>query len=134
MKNPLTSAGIEPETFLFVAQRLNHCDTAVPAALTVVVKFSKELNNIYEKYQQSKKYRSAPKRIRGVYFFHFIRREETTVGRRFAISTPQKILGRIHAYRREGRSMWLCGREERRIHDFSGGRGGGELQMYTCKN
>jgi len=29
MKNPLTSAGIEPETFRFVAQHLNHCATAV---------------------------------------------------------------------------------------------------------
>jgi len=30
MKNPLTPAGIEPATFRFVAQRLNHCATAVP--------------------------------------------------------------------------------------------------------
>ena len=30
MKNPLTPAGIEPATFLFVAQHLNHCATAVP--------------------------------------------------------------------------------------------------------
>jgi len=30
IKNPLTSAGIEPETFRFVAQHLNHCATAVP--------------------------------------------------------------------------------------------------------
>ena len=29
MKNPLTPAGIEPTTFRFVAQRLNHCATAV---------------------------------------------------------------------------------------------------------
>ena len=28
MKNPLTPAGIEPATFRFVAQRLNHCATA----------------------------------------------------------------------------------------------------------
>ena len=28
MKNPLTPAGIEPETFHFVAQHLNHCATA----------------------------------------------------------------------------------------------------------
>ena len=26
MKNPLTPAGIEPATFRFVAQHLNHCD------------------------------------------------------------------------------------------------------------
>jgi hypothetical protein len=32
MKNPLTLAGIEPETFRFVAQHLNHCDTAVVSA------------------------------------------------------------------------------------------------------
>ena len=30
MKNPLTLAGIEPATFRFVAQHLNHCATAVP--------------------------------------------------------------------------------------------------------
>jgi len=30
MKNPLPSAGIEPATFWFVAQHLNHCATAVP--------------------------------------------------------------------------------------------------------
>ena len=30
MKNPLTPAGIEPVTFRFVAQHLNHCATAVP--------------------------------------------------------------------------------------------------------
>jgi len=27
MKNPLTPAGIEPATFRFVAQHLNHCAT-----------------------------------------------------------------------------------------------------------
>ena len=30
MKNPMTLAGIEPATFRFVAQHLNHCATAVP--------------------------------------------------------------------------------------------------------
>ena len=30
MKNSLTPAGIEPATFRFVAQHLNHCATAVP--------------------------------------------------------------------------------------------------------
>jgi hypothetical protein len=30
MKNSMTPSGIEPETFVFVAQNLNHCDTAVP--------------------------------------------------------------------------------------------------------
>ena len=30
MKNPLTPAAIEPAIFRFVAQHLNHCDTAVP--------------------------------------------------------------------------------------------------------
>ena len=29
MKNPLTLAGIEPATFRFVAQYLNHCATAI---------------------------------------------------------------------------------------------------------
>ena len=29
-KNPLIPAGIEPATFRFVAQHLNHCATAVP--------------------------------------------------------------------------------------------------------
>jgi len=30
MQNPLTPAGIEPASFRFVAQHLNHCATAVP--------------------------------------------------------------------------------------------------------
>jgi len=30
MKNPLTPAGIEPATFRFVTQHLNHCTTTVP--------------------------------------------------------------------------------------------------------
>ena len=30
MKNPLRPSGIEPVTFRFVAQQLNHCATAVP--------------------------------------------------------------------------------------------------------
>ena len=29
LKNPVTPAGIEPATFRFVAQHLNHCATAV---------------------------------------------------------------------------------------------------------
>jgi len=33
MKNPLRPAGIEPATFRFVAQHLNHCATAVPVVL-----------------------------------------------------------------------------------------------------
>ena len=32
-KIPLTPSGIEPATFRFVAQHLNHCDTAVPIEL-----------------------------------------------------------------------------------------------------
>jgi len=35
-KNPLTQAGIEPATFRFVAQRLNHCATAVPKVVYLV--------------------------------------------------------------------------------------------------
>jgi len=34
MKNPPTPAGIEPATFRFVAQHLNHCATAVPRPAT----------------------------------------------------------------------------------------------------
>ena len=36
MKNPLTPAGIEPATFRFVTQHLNHCATAVPGLYQVV--------------------------------------------------------------------------------------------------
>ena len=35
MKNPLTPAVIEPATFRFVAQHLNHCATAVPERVQV---------------------------------------------------------------------------------------------------
>jgi len=40
MKNPLTPAGIEPATFRFVAQRLNHCATAGPKFITLSNKIS----------------------------------------------------------------------------------------------
>ena len=47
MKNPLTPARIEPATFRFVAQHLNHCATAVPSyqglgKVNVRVKFTLE--------------------------------------------------------------------------------------------
>jgi len=35
MKNPLTPARIEPATYRFVAQHLNHCATAVPQPIQV---------------------------------------------------------------------------------------------------
>jgi len=41
MKNPLTLAGIEPATFWFVAQQLNHCATAVPQIPHIVILFFK---------------------------------------------------------------------------------------------
>ena len=37
VKNPLTPARIEPATFRFVAQHLNHCATAVPSMLQYVI-------------------------------------------------------------------------------------------------
>ena len=40
MKNPLTQAGIEPATFRFVAQHLNHCATAVPKTVLRMYKIS----------------------------------------------------------------------------------------------
>jgi len=33
---PMTPTGIEPETFRFVAQYLNHCATAVPKELVLL--------------------------------------------------------------------------------------------------
>jgi len=42
MKNPLTPAGIEPATFRFVAQQLNHCATAVPH--TAIIRSTQNCN------------------------------------------------------------------------------------------
>ena len=39
MKNPLTPAGIEPATFRFVAQHLNHCATAIPMSVINLIIF-----------------------------------------------------------------------------------------------
>ena len=38
MKNPVTPPGIEPATFRFVAQNLNHCATAVPILMNSKIK------------------------------------------------------------------------------------------------
>jgi hypothetical protein len=37
MKKPMTPAGIEPETFRFVAQYLNHCATAEQKAVLLAI-------------------------------------------------------------------------------------------------
>jgi len=53
MKNSMTPSGIEPATFRFVAQHLNHCATAVPP--TTLVKLIKVcLNETYSKVQARK--------------------------------------------------------------------------------
>ena len=64
--------------------------TNAGAALTITIKFSKELNNTDDKYRQNKKFRPASIRISGIYLFYFIRRQETTEGWYIAISTPKK--------------------------------------------
>jgi len=46
MKGPLTPAGIEPATFRFVAQHLNHCATAVPSTHSAEKKFQKHFRNV----------------------------------------------------------------------------------------
>ena len=38
MKHPLTPAGIEPATFRFVTQHLNHCATAVSSFVWILGK------------------------------------------------------------------------------------------------
>ena len=51
MKNPVTLAGIEPATFRFVAQHLNHCATAIPCVLTVRnTGLSKKMDGIWNRY------------------------------------------------------------------------------------
>ena len=40
MKNRLTPAGIEPATFRFVAQHLNHCATTVPLSTSTLLNLS----------------------------------------------------------------------------------------------
>ena len=47
MKNPLTQTGIEPATFRFVAQHLNHCATAVPIRTKHTKNTSHRLYRLY---------------------------------------------------------------------------------------
>jgi len=45
MKNPLTLDGIEPATFRFVTQHLNHCTTAVPRQMyRLLTKYISSIN------------------------------------------------------------------------------------------
>ena len=43
----MTPAGIEPATFRFVAQHLNHCDTAVRHLLEVLRRNTSILNQVH---------------------------------------------------------------------------------------
>jgi len=47
MKNPLTLAGIEPATFRFVAQHLNHCATAIPITVEYLIQISLKLQRYH---------------------------------------------------------------------------------------
>jgi len=49
-KSPLTAAGIEPATFRFVAQHLNHCATAVPRRCLGAVAFKLKLSEARRNY------------------------------------------------------------------------------------
>ena len=53
MKNPLTPAGIEPATFLFVAQRLNHCAKAVPHPKAEGGNFLRKFRKLFRNYVAS---------------------------------------------------------------------------------
>ena len=65
MEYPLTLAGIEPATFQFIAQHLNHCATAVPDVLMILYIIhtalilatiyppTDALNPVYKKVKQS---------------------------------------------------------------------------------
>jgi len=48
MKNPLTQARIEPATFRFVAQHLNHCVAAVslPIVAFAILRTRRKINNV----------------------------------------------------------------------------------------
>ena len=50
MKNPLTSAGIEPATFRFVAQNLNHCATAVPQYIMITIDVKTTVRHVVSLY------------------------------------------------------------------------------------
>jgi len=49
MKNPLTPAGIEPATYRFVAQHLNHRATAIPSLLHIYI-LNTSANSLYVKF------------------------------------------------------------------------------------
>jgi len=53
MKNPLTPGGIEPRTFRFVAQHLNHCATAVHFRRTFFVFLFINLDFIHKSNQHT---------------------------------------------------------------------------------
>jgi len=58
MKNPLTPAGIEPATFRFVAQHLNHCATEVPTNITTNIKIKSNELTANNNWSPEKEYMS----------------------------------------------------------------------------
>jgi len=50
-KIPMTPSGVEPATFRFVAQRLNHCATAVPS--DICIRVCVNLNSTFPRYNKA---------------------------------------------------------------------------------
>jgi hypothetical protein len=90
MKNPLTSAGIEPATFRFVTQYLNHCATAVPTnkwKATKIKAVKSDINKLSK-------------------WVHNKRKEYSRLRLRMWVSSTKRFGDSIHDYKKLPK-MWM---------------------------
>jgi hypothetical protein len=102
-KNPITPSGIEPATFRFVAQYINHCATAVPGGTVALNIFALRIFSLIALYEY---------RIIFPLYCNWgtqwrSRLRHCATSRKFADSIPVGVFGIFHWHNLSGLTMAL---------------------------